>query len=83
MELTLKDLDESYIGKSIRVLYTQLEGELDDFDLEYEDEVKIVLDGESFYLPRDYPFAESIDVAEYDPIVLLGVVDPWSPFQDL
>lgn len=83
MDLKLKDLDENYVGARIIVKFTQLEGVLDSFDLDYEDEVKIVLDGDSYYLPREYPFAEALKDEDYDPIVLLGVVEPWSPFQGL
>lgn len=83
MELMLKDLDDSFIDTKIRVLYTQVDGVLQDYDLDYEDEVKIVVDDETYYLPRGYPFSVSLSDEDYDPAVLLGVVDPWSPFQGL
>lgn len=81
--MKLEDLDESFLGASIRVMYTQIEGELTDFNLNYGDDVKIVVGGEVYYLPREYPFAESVGYDDYDPSVLLGVVEPWSPFQGL
>lgn len=80
MSRILLDLSPEDIGTQIRVLYTQVEGTLEDFDLEYEDEVKLVISGETYYLPHDYPFAESTTPEDYDPAVLLGVVDPWTPF---
>ena len=79
MDRTLRDLTESDIGTRIRVQYTQVEGILESFNIEYGDEVKVVVDGSPYYLPADYPVVEAMDFGEYDPSVLLGVVDPWSP----
>lgn len=79
MSKTLRDLREEDLGTSIRVPYTNVEGVLESFDVEYADDVKIVVSGNAYYLPADYPIAESLDFGEYDPSVLLGVVDPWSP----
>lgn len=79
MDKTLRELSEDDIGTSIRVPYTQVEGILESFDINYGDEVKIVVGGNPYYLPADYPVTESIDFGDYDPSVLLGVVDPWSP----
>lgn len=79
MDRTLRDLTESDIGTRIRVQYTQVEGILESFNIEYGDEVKVVVDGNPYYLPADYPVVEAMDFGEYDPSVLLGVVDPWSP----
>lgn len=79
MDRTLRDLTESDIGTRIRVQYTQVEGILESFNIEYGDEVKVVVDGNPYYLPAEYPVVEAMDFGEYDPSVLLGVVDPWSP----
>lgn len=79
MNRTLRDLSTDMIGTSIRIPYTQVEGVLYSFDLDYEDDVRLEVDGNVYYLPADYPVAESLGTDEYDPAVLLGVVDPWSP----
>ena len=52
---------------------------LESFSTEYGDDVKIVVDGNPYYLPAEYPVVEAMDFGDYDPSVLLGVVDPWSP----
>ena len=79
MDRTLRDLTESDIGTRIRVQYTQVEGILESSNIEYGDEVKVVVDGNPYYLPAEYPVVEAMDFGEYDPSVLVGVVDPWSP----
>lgn len=79
MDRTLRDLTESDIGTRIRVQYTQVEGILESFNIEYGDEVKVVVNGNPYYLPAEYPVVEAMDFGDYDPSVLLGVVDPWSP----
>lgn len=76
---TLRDLSDSDVGTRIHVQYTQVEGVLESFSTEYGDDVKVVIDGTSYYLPAEYPVVEAMDFGDYDPSVLLGVVDPWSP----
>lgn len=79
MDRTLRELSDSDVGTRIRVPYTQVEGVLESFSAEYGDDVKIVVDGNPYYLPAEYPVVEAMDFGDYDPSVLLGVVDPWSP----
>lgn len=79
MDRTLRDLTESDVGTRIRIRYTQVEGVLESFSTKYGDEVKVVVDGNPYYFPADYPVVEAMDFGDYDPSVLLGVVDPWSP----
>lgn len=79
MSKTLRDLTEEDLGTSVRIPYTNVEGVLEDFNIDYADDVKIVVSGNIYYLPADYPITEAMDFGEYDPTVLLGVVDPWSP----
>lgn len=75
--MILGELDASWLGKTVQIPYTQIVGELSDYDLDYEDEVRLVIDDEVLYMPREYPVRE-YDFDSYDPSVLLGVVDPWS-----
>lgn len=79
MNRTLRDLTDEDIGMSIRVPYTQVEGTLESYSPDYEDEVRLVVSGATYYLPGDFPVVEAMDFGEYDPSVILGVVDPWSP----
>lgn len=79
MTATLNDLTEEELGTRIKVHYTQVEGTLDSFDLDYEDDVKVTISGVTYFLPREFPYSESILPEDYDPAVLLGVVEPWSP----
>lgn len=79
MDRTLRDLTQEDVGTLIRVPFTQVEGTLDSFDTDYGDDVKVVVSGIPYYLPGDYPVTEALGFGEYDPTVLLGVVDPWSP----
>lgn len=83
MTKTLNDLDDNMIGTRIRILYTPVEGVLEYFNLDYEEDVKVIINGSTYYLPREFPVSESITDEEYDPSVLLGVVEPWSPFDGL
>lgn len=79
MNKTLRDLSDSDIGTRIRVQYTQVEGVLESFNTKYGDDVKLVVDGTYYYLPAEYPVVAAMDFEDYEPSVLLGVVDPWSP----
>lgn len=80
---TLGNLEDNDVGSRIRVHFTQVEGELESFDIDYGDDVKVIVSGTAYYLPAEYPFSESISEEDYDPAVLLGVIDPWSPFNGL
>lgn len=75
---TLGALDDSWLGESVNIPYTAVSGVLESYDVDYEDEVKLEVNGDTYYLPRDYPIYE-YNFEEYTPSVLLGVVEPWSP----
>lgn len=79
MSRVLRDLNSDDIGTQIRIPYTNVEGTLESYDVDYGDDVKIIVSGIVYYLPAEYPVVSSMDYGEYDPTVLLGVVDPWSP----
>lgn len=75
--MRLNKLNESLIGKGVRIPYTHIVGTLESFNVDYGDDVSIRVSGETFYLPGDFDIYE-YDLDDYEPSVLLGVVDPQS-----
>ena len=77
---TIGSLSTEDVGTSITVGYIPVSGVLERVSHDYEDESKVTISGEDYYLPKEYPVYDSESTTDYDPSVILGVVDPWSPY---